>query len=258
MLISIDVGIKNLAICIGDKDGIRHWDVINLSNLEEKHDVCTTCGKPAKWKIPDKGLVCGVHVSKKATFICDDKSVSKPTVAQLQTFLTAHNLSPKGKRDELMERASLIATIPVPKKKNMNTFASNTVQVHDAIREWITRDWKHLEDVTRVYIEHQPVYKNPVMKTVQLLLFASLRERYLIEKKSVAFYFVHASKKVKGEKSGDDGYKDRKKGGIERARTFLLAFPEGHVQRKWLTYIESVSKKDDLCDTLCMLLDQLI
>lgn len=256
-MLCIDVGIKNLAICIGDKDGIRHWDIVNLSNLEEKHDVCSMCGKPAKWKTPDKGFVCGVHVSKKATFICDDKSVLKPTVAQLQIFLTTHKLSSKGRRDELMERASSLATLPVAKKKNMNTFASNTVQVHDAIRGWITRDWRHLEHVSSVYIEHQPVYKNPVMKTVQLLLFASLRERYIVEKKNVAFHFVHAGKKVKGQASGDDGYKDRKKGGIERARTFLLAFPEGHTQRDWLVYMESVSKKDDLCDTLCMLLDQL-
>lgn len=254
-MLCIDVGIKNLALCIGSKEGIQHWNVVNLSNLEEKNDVCQ-CGKPAKWITPN-GLVCGKHIGKNSVYICDDKTITKPTVAQLQTFLASQKKDTKGKRDELVERASLIATLPLPKKKNMNTFASNTVQIHDAIRDWITRDWSHLEHVEKVFIEHQPVYKNPVMKTVQILLFSSLRERFITNHKNVSFHFVHAGKKIKGKQSGDDGYKDRKKGGIERAREYLLTFPEGHVQRDWLQYMERVTKKDDLCDTLCMLLDQL-
>jgi hypothetical protein len=255
-MLCIDVGIKNLAICIGNKEGISHWDIVNLSNLDDVKIVCSSCGKPAKWKVPEKGFVCGVHLPKTAIFV-GDKTVTKPTVAQLQSFLVENKLNSKGKRDDLVERVSTIATIPLPKKKNMNSFAANTVQVHDAIRNWITRDWSKLESVTSVYIEHQPVYKNPVMKTVQLLLFASLRERYLQHNKKTGFFFVHAGKKIKGEKAGDEGYKDRKNAGIVRAKAFLESFPEGHIQRKWLEFVESASKKDDLCDTLCMLLDQL-
>ena len=254
-MLCIDVGIKNLAICIGNKDGISHWDIVNLSNLDDVKIVCSTCGKPAKWKVPEKGFVCGVHLPKTSIFV-GDKTTIKPSVAQLQSFLKENKIDSKGKRDELIERAGMIATIPLPKKKNMNTFASNTVQIHDAIRNWVTRDWNQLENVTSVYIEHQPVYKNPVMKTVQLLLFSSLRERYLQNNKNTGFFFVHAGKKIKDQKVGDEGYKDRKKAGIARATAFLQTFPEGHEQRKWLSFMESTTKKDDLCDTLCMLLDQ--
>jgi hypothetical protein len=252
-MLCIDVGIKNLAICIANKEGISHWNIVNLSNLEEKHEECTICKKPAKWKTP-QGLVCGIHLSKKAIFI--EKKV-KPTVSQLKAFLESNQLDTKGKRDELMERCATIATLPVDKKKNMNTFASNTVHVHDAIRNWILRDWSYLSTVSHVCIEHQPVYKNPVMKTVQMLLFCSLRDHFLQNGKNIPFQFVHAGKKSKGQTVGDEGYKDRKKEGIRRATAYLESFSEDHPQRSWLTFLKGHSKKDDLCDTLCMVLDQL-
>lgn len=255
-MLCIDVGIKNLAMCIGDKSGIRHWAVVNLSKLDDTPVVCTVCGKPAKFTSPD-GKVCGRHVAKNALWITDQdgKKVDKPTVAHLQAFLTANQKDPKGKKEQLVERANMIATIPMPKAKNMNTFASNTTQVHDAIRGWIDRDAIHLDTVRHVYIEHQPVLKNPVMKTVQILVFCSLRDRFLNAGKKVDFHFVHAGKKIKGETVGDEGYKDRKNAGIDRARAYLMTFPEDSDQRKWLTYMEGLKKKDDVCDTLCMLLD---
>jgi hypothetical protein len=235
-MLCIDVGIKNLAMCIGTKEGITHWNIVNLSNLDDKHDVCSVCQKPAKWKTP-QGFVCGIHLSKKAIFI---EKKSKPTVAQLKTFLESHKLDTKGKREELIQKCALIATLPVDKKKNMNTFASNTVQVHDAIRNWIIRDWSYLSSVSQVFIEHQPVYKNPVMKTVQILLFCSLRDHFLQHGKNVSFHFVHAGKKSKGQTVGDEGYKDRKKEGIRRATAYLESFSEDHQQRYLMYAIGSI------------------
>ena len=107
-----------------------------------------------------------------------------------------------------------------------------------------------------VYIEHQPVLKNPVMKTVQLLIFASLRERYISEgRHAVTFHFVHAGKKVQGAEVGDAGYKDRKAGGETRAKLYLGKFPFGSEQHRWFMWWQAQSKKDDLADTLCMCLD---
>jgi len=135
------------------------------------------------------------------------------------------------------------------------SFADNTTRLHDAIRGWVTRDWQYLVDIKDIYIEHQPVLKNPVMKTVQLLIFASLRERYLTAGKDVAFHFVHAGKKVKGAEVGDAGYKDRKAGSEERCKVFLAKFPFGSEHSRWLQWWTAQSKKDDLADALCMILD---
>jgi hypothetical protein len=69
------------------------------------------------------------------------------------------------------------------------------------------------------------------------------------------FHFVHAGKKVKGAEVGDAGYKDRKAGGEARVKAFLNKFPMGTEQHRWYQWWLTQPKKDDLADTLCMLLD---
>ena len=250
-MLCLDIGVKHLGVCIGSNTELRYWKLVNL--IQTEHQECVTCNKPAKWIRPDGNSVCGVHLQKPVIRITkqDGTPSDKPTVAELHAFLKTHHLETTGKRDALLQRACTIATVPIPKQKSVASFASNTVQLHDAIRAWVQRDWIHLSQVTDVYIEHQPVYKNPVMKTVQMIVFVSLRERYLQEGMNPSFHFVHAGKKIKGEPVGDEGYKDRKKAGIERTRAYLTE----HNQHDWISYLDSLSKKDDVCDALCMWLD---
>ena len=253
MLLAIDVGIKHLAYCVTDLSGIiHHWSIVNLVE-EQKTEPCITCGKPSK-AISPSGYVCGRHIGKQAKWIHGKNSKTSPTIPQLQTFLKENGLDPKGKKDVLLDRAKTIATIWLPKQKNATTFASHTCGLHDAIRAWITRDWNVLSNVSKVYIEHQPVLKNPVMKTVQLVVFCSLRER-LLASHPVECYFVHAGKKVKGMESGDAGYTDRKKGGEERVSMYLQTFSESHSQYNWFLWWRTQLKKDDLSDAYCMIMD---
>ena len=278
MLLALDIGIKNLAYCLAipvaqqDLSGaqgttvqIRHWSLVNLTNLENEAKACcemAACGKPAKAMSP-KGLVCGRHIIKENQIF--DEATGLPitkaaTNGQMVAFLKAKGLDHKGNRAELFEKVRYIVTLPLVKKKSVASFADNTSRLHDAIRDWITRDWAHLKDVTHVYIEHQPVLKNPVMKTVQLLIFATLRERLLAagQQPQAQFHFVHAGKKVKGAEVGDAGYKDRKAGGEARVKAFLNRFAMGTEQHRWYQWWLGQGKKDDLADTLCMLLDAVI
>ena len=282
-MLALDIGIKNLAYCVGvplrvqqgqqgqqgqqDASGtmvqIRHWSLVNLTNLDNQaKPVCTVCGKPPKAQAPAPlGLVCGRHIPKECPQIYDEttgKPITKPpTIGQLKAFLQAKGLDTKGQRPVLLERAEAVATMPLVKKKSVASFADNTSRLHDAIRDWIRRDWDFLKDVRQVYIEHQPVLKNPVMKTVQILIFATLRERLLSlgGTQPVEFHFIHAGKKVKGAEVGDAGYKDRKAGGEARVRAYLNRFPMGTEQHRWYQWWLGQGKKDDLADTLCMLLD---
>lgn len=277
-MLAFDIGIKNLAYCYAEKAtvamatpmaaptdtsgvqvNIKHWSLVNLTNLDnEAKPACATCGKPAKAKSPT-GLVCGRHISKDQPQIYDEATglpiVKAPTITQLQAFLKARGLDAKGQRPALLARAEAVCTMPLVKKKSVASFADNTSRLHDAIREWITRDWAHIKDAKDVYIEHQPVLKNPVMKTVQLLIFATLRERYLLAGNPVSFHFVHAGKKVKGAEVGDAGYKDRKAGGEARVRAYLGKFAMGTDQHRWFQWWSTQAKKDDLADTFCMILD---
>ena len=265
-MLALDIGIKHLAYCVAepvDLSGtklphIKHWSLVNLTDLNDTaKPACFTCGKPAKAQTSD-GLVCGKHIPKGSQIFDEGtgKPITKsPSIAQLQTFLRIKGLEVKGRRLTLLERAQAVATMPLVKKKSASSFADNTCNLHDAIRGWIERDWTKLSGVKDVYIEHQPVLKNPVMKTVQLLIFASLRDRYLLEGQTVAFHFVHAGKKVKGAEVGDAGYKDRKAGGEDRCKLYLGKFPLVSVQQDWLRWWQTQAKKDDLADTLCMCLD---
>ena len=59
LILSIDVGIKNLAVCISDISGneqcIKFWDIINLCN-EETH-TCCECTKEAKYTKNENSIV---------------------------------------------------------------------------------------------------------------------------------------------------------------------------------------------------------
>ena len=277
-MLALDIGIKHLAYCVGSntdtsvatgtsvadtsvaatKVQIKHWSLVNLTNLSDTaKPVCATCGKPPK-ATSQGNLVCGKHIPKGSQIFDEGtgKPITKqPTIAQLQAFLRAKGQDTKGQRTALMARVEPLATMPLVKKKSAMSFADNTCNLHDAIRGWIERDWAHLQDVKDVYIEHQPVLKNPVMKTVQLLIFATLRDRFLGAGQQVAFHFVHAGKKVKGAAVGDAGYKDRKAGGEARVKEYLMKFPLASAQQDWLRWWLAQAKKDDLADTLCMLLD---
>lgn len=268
-MLALDIGIKHLAYCVGTKINtdisganvqINHWSMVNLTDLNDTaKPTCSSigCKKPVKGKTPT-GLVCGKHIVK-GSQIFDEatgKPITKqPTIPQLQAFLRAKGLDTKGTKTALMARVEAVATMPLVKKKSVMSFADNTCNLHDAIRGWIERDWLKLQDVKDVYIEHQPVLKNPVMKTVQLLIFATMRCKFMASGSDVKFHFVHAGKKVKGAAVGDAGYKDRKAGGEARVKEYLTKFPLVSAQQDWLRWWLTQTKKDDLADTLCMLLD---
>ena len=266
-MLALDIGIKHLAYCVAesttDVSGaylkLQHWSLVNLTNLSNTPNaVCGQCGKPAKAKAPS-GYVCGRHIPKDKPQIYDEKTgkpIRKmPTVQQMTAFCLARGLDTKGKRPELLERIELNATLPLVKEAKASSFAENTCSLHNSIREWIERDWVHLSKVKHVYIEHQPVYKNPIMKTVQIIIFTTLRDRFLQTPGCPAFHFVHAGKKVKGAATGDEGYRDRKLGSEERVKKFLESSGQRASNTEWYRWWQSQSKKDDLSDTLCMILD---
>ena len=90
-ILSIDVGIKNLAFCLFDKSltsenfKVTKWDIINLSEEEtlkcgfvEKNILCN---KPAKFKKDDK-CYCIKHYKKQQYQI--QKSEQKPSFINKQ------------------------------------------------------------------------------------------------------------------------------------------------------------------------------
>jgi hypothetical protein len=65
---------------------------------------------------------------------------------------------------------------------------------------------------------------------------------------------VHAGKKVKGAKKGDEGYKDRKSASEARVEEFFKN-PNVKELSKWQTLWGKAGKKSDLADALSMCID---
>jgi hypothetical protein len=106
---------------------------------------------------------------------------------------------------------------------------------------------------TTILLENQPVLKNPTMKSVQILLFATLRD--ILQPNPPALKLVHAGKKVQVDTKGDEGYKDRKAASEAKVRKVLAeTIVDG---ARWLTFFGSHTKKNDLADAFCMCIDKL-
>ena len=82
MIVSIDVGIKNLSFCILSRDAstkiqIHDWGILDLTRDSIDH-VCGhttkkgTCGKKASYTIGGKMYFCGTHIKK-----CDTQCASE-------------------------------------------------------------------------------------------------------------------------------------------------------------------------------------
>jgi hypothetical protein len=105
-VLSIDVGIKNLAFCLFEKTNdsqhfnIAKWDIINISEKEDTINCCfvdknVLCNKPAKFKNEDK-CYCLKHSKKQQLQIpgCEQKPsfINKQKLQKLYEIADAHNI----------------------------------------------------------------------------------------------------------------------------------------------------------------------
>ena len=270
-ILSFDIGIKNLAWCVtqqkaGEIFQILGWGNYNLLEEREtespsaKGPLCTSCAAKAKY-ISQKGLSCGKHIPPTHPVLKDLSGAvlnKLPAVNILKNLLQAKAVKPLPKGKDLMvEKLKEFYSIPAPKIKVPHAAAIDISKIHDSIRSFVRNILTPFYgQLTEVRLENQPVLKNPVMKTIQILLFATLRDSVLETRKTDVpiFKLVHAGTKVKGKESGDKGYKARKEG--SEARTLESLVPT-KVQKAdtWKSFFEAHKKRSDLADAFCMCLD---
>jgi len=119
------------------------------------------------------------------------------------------------------------------------------------MRSFITKNRELFAGCTEILLENQPAYKNPVMKSVQMMLFATLRD---LLQGPPPVRLVHAGRKTVGATGGDEGYAERK--GMSEARV-AAEFTKGAVtsQSLGLAWFNAQKKRSDLADCLCMVMD---
>jgi hypothetical protein len=283
-VISIDVGIKNLAYCIlegNDKNNYKiiQWDVINLCGSEHLCN-CTLKpkiikGKKNKVKIEPPTIVC----NKKASFLKLIDNIPHyycQTHAKLSEFLLP-NKSLKSikswKRDALVSYALAQGIVfeEGSKKdiliKNINDFLKDkvlenisSVSANDMtlVQMGITlvKEFDkilNIEHIDHIVIENQisPIANR--MKTLQGMI-----AQYFIMRDKSTISFISSANKLKvfskvdnsvdtniSVSSGPTSYGERKKEGIKIVKDIL---ENNDLNKEWLELFLNHKKKDDLAD----------
>ena len=147
-------------------------------------------------------------------------------------------------------------SLPITTVKVSKAPDAGLTEIHTSIQKLVKQHTVLWSGCKVILLENQPAFKNPTMKSVQILLFATLRD-FLVQQNCQIpppLKLVHAGKKVQGVEKGDAGYKDRKAGSEARIETFLKGSELAETE-KWKSLWISAAKKSDLADALCMCID---
>ena len=247
-VLAFDIGIKNLAFCILERNAEENR-VIALENCNILPPVeqvkCSKCKSNGSYKVHNE-VFCKRHIPKTHTIL--KELTLKTPVKTLKELVKTHECTNATKKEDLLESLSKKFALPFEQPKQANASKLCLETIHDALIKFVKEKWSIFSGATHVLLENQPVYKNPHMKSVQVLLFATLREQFLKDQKP-EYHLVHAKKKATGEK-GDAGYKERKNVAEERLIEFFKG-TENEIYKEW----QKAKKKSDMADALCMCID---
>lgn len=253
-ILAFDIGIKNLAFCILQRPSNEVLVLENCNILEPVEQIsCFMCKVKASYKAGDL-LICKRHIPGTHSLLKDLDTTKLPAVKTLKELVKLHNCEDLGStKDKLIESLSKKFVLPYKQEKQQNASKISLELIHDALRKFVNDKWAFFSNSTSVLLENQPAFKNPHMKSVQVLLFATLREKFIQNGESPSFHLVHAKKKVKGATKGDEGYAERKQGSEKR---LVKLFTDKTVKGDAIfTDWQKAKKKSDMADALCMCMD---
>ena len=260
-ILSIDVGIKNLAFCLFDKSPtaehfkVTKWDIIDISEQEntvlcgfvEKNEICN---KPAKFK-KDNKCYCLKHSKKQQIQIptSEQKSsfINKQKIQKLYEIAESHNIKyePKTKKVDLIKlitehiNMNYFQTIESKKAAEVDLF-----NIGLNIKTKFNKLFENEAKIDYVIIENQIGPLAIRMKTIQGMIV----QYFIMSNLNVDHIeFISASNKLKDCDIKDKTkYSDRKKLGISKCLELITTdfrFSE-HVD-----YFNKHKKKDDLSDS---------
>lgn len=237
---SIDVGIKNLAMCImqntpNDPKSFEHysillWDVFNI--LDHETHLCKGLTK--------KGSLCGKKCSMKWSTNGTMNFSCKTHFPKLITKTTVNKYAEKKVNDYLLQDIALAVIT-----KLNSLFA----QYGDLLRT-----------LDKVVIELQPKVNNK-MKFISHIIYGKFVEFLASTKCTVRF--VRAAQKLKAyngpplECTLKGAYAKRKWLSVQYTTWFLDNKFNAGQKNAWLQCLQTHSKADDLCDTFLMSINEL-
>ena len=260
-VLSIDVGIKNLAFCLFDKPPcfehfkITKWDIIDISEKEdsikcgflEKNIICN---KPAKFK-KDNNCYCLKHSKKQQLQIPTSEQkpsyINKQKIQKLYEIADSHNIKyiSKVKKTDLVEIINnyidnhYLETIESKKAIDVDLF-----NIGINIKTKFNKLFDSEEKIDYVIIENQISPIATRMKTIQGMIV----QYFIMSNLKVDHIeFISASNKLKDCPIKDKkNYSDRKKLGISKCLEMITTDFRFNEQ---LDYFHQHKKKDDLSDS---------
>ena len=251
-LLSIDVGIKNLACCILDISGevfnIYKWDIINLCN-EDEEQLCSCtnknmkkCRNIAKYYKNDI-YYCLKHAKDKKVPLeskeLNRTNINKKKLSSLIQLCQDYNIkiSNKHKKVDIVGEIHNFVRdncLQVIYKNNANDI--NLIDIGKNINTQLTKYYND-DKIDIVLIENQisPIANR--MKTIQGMI-----AQYFIVKNIDDIHFVSSINKLKEFKLGKLDYKKRKERSIEITRELI------NNREIALKTFDGHKKKDDLAD----------
>mgnify|MGYP001030656833 CR=1 FL=1 len=268
-ILSIDVGIKNLAFCLLEKDEqefkILKWDTISLIDQSR----CNSCGKPAKFS-KNEIHYCRTH-AKKSDFLIPTQEIrdlKKLNIGGLKDYIVNNDISCVGyKKADLMksiEEFNEQKYLNPAKEENAGLISLITIGINmkarlDEILKTVSID--------KILIENQLSNIAVRMKSLQGMI-----TQYFIMRGYENIEYICSTNKLKlflqkdKEGKGKEGkgekekgkeekgkeekqkttYSERKKLGIKYCQELLTE--KGHDE--WLQIFLKHGKKDDLADCL--------
>ena len=256
-VLAFDIGIKNLAYAMVDPVTRVVHDVQNINLLPAVEALtCSRCKVKASFTAGGTRY-CRRHIPKTHALRPEwtAKGTKKPSNKMLRDWVKEYGVAATGTSNEACLTAlSAVMALPLQQPKQANAAKVSLEHLHDAIHQFVAEHWELFSRCSQVLLENQPAFKNPHMKSVQVLLFATLREAWMRHGVPMpAFHLVHAGKKTKGVQAGDAGYAARKETSEKRVQE---AVAEGDLQGgAWYTRWSAAPKKSDMADALCMCMD---
>lgn len=264
-ILSIDVGIKNLACCLFEKNTdstnfiIKKWDVINLSQEDEIAKCCfieknnIPCNKPSKYMANEK-CYCLKH-SKKQTYQIPTSElkpcfINKQKIQILIEIADKYGINyekPIKKNDLLFKINEYISNKCFKEINTTNASQLDLITIGRNIKTKFNKVFPSEEKIDYVLIENQisPIANR--MKTIQGMI-----AQFFIMNDCNHIEFVSSINKLKGDYKDENisndkiDYKSRKKLGISKCLAILT---KDHRFNDKLDYFNRHKKKDDLSDS---------
>jgi hypothetical protein len=259
-ILSIDVGMKNLAYCLLDiKENkeytISDWNVVNLTDSDKYVCKCLkknnkVCGKKARF-FKNTNYYCKTHAKQgKYNIPADElniKKIDKKLVSELKHLVKKYNIEV----DKTVKKVTKSVLLDSIKKELINNYlmpvvikkttSISLVEYGISLKDKFS-DIFNYEEIDIVIIENQIGPLALRMKTLQGMI-----TQHFIENGIKNIEMINSSNKLNQILGGGKKmcYSERKKASIKYT---LNDLNENTSISKWFDHFNKHSKKDDLAD----------